>query len=360
MDCNDLISIIIPMYNARAYISECMECVTKQTYRNIEVILVDDGSDDGSAALCKKYIEKDDRIRYFYKHNGGAASARNLGIIQASGKYLYFMDIDDVLEKDAIEVMLGIYQKHNVDLVISNVKHVGMYGDEISEWIETDTIFEKKESVHELVYAFADDMKSYKMLYCAWGKLYRADIMKENSICFNEKIRTHEDNVFLIAYIACCSSIYYIGRCLYLYRHYGNGDSVNESYSNVGYLAGPMDFKYVVREVRKILVGKEYNRVICNFYCEYAIVIMFHCVRLLKGHSVRELRKLYFIIYRIVKNGPGGGVKRAIRYYVQKHDDNFKIIPFFIKRGWIWLIIITFKLQIKIQHLRQISLGKTD
>lgn len=344
---NELVSIIIPLYNAKKYISDCMECVTGQTYRNLEILLINDGSNDGSEKLCKSYMEKDERIRYFYKNNGGAASARNLGIMQARGKYLYFMDIDDILEKDAIELMYHIYQKHNVDLVIGNVKHISIYGDATSEWIDKDTKFENKDAVRELIYAFANDMKSYKMLYCAWGKLYRTDIVKENAICFNEKICTHEDNVFLIEYIACCNSAYYIGKCLYVYRHYRQKDSDNESYSNTGYLAGPLDFEYVVREVKKILVEKKYNRVISNFYSEYAIIIMFHCVRLLNGHSVHEIRRLYSIIYQIVNKGHGGGVKRAIQYYVQKHDDNAKWIPFFIKRGWIWLIIITFKLQIR-------------
>ena len=341
----DLISIIIPVYNAELYIVECMECVLNQTYRNIEVIFVDDGSEDGSAQLCKTYLEKDDRIKYFYKKNGGAASARNIGIIQAHGKYLYFMDVDDILEKNAIEKLYNAYQINQVDFVIGNVKHISIYGMEELEGITEDKIFADREAIKNLVYTFADDMKSNKMLYSAWGKLYRADIIKEKHLYYNEKIHTHEDNVFVIAYLSYCNSAYYVGECLYVYRHYRQTDiDDSKSYSETGWLLGPLDFRYIVREVRKILVGGKYNQVIGNFYSEYAILTIFHCVRQVKIQSAHDLKMLYALIYRIVKREKT--TRQAITYYVQKHDDNARIIPFFIKRGWILLIIITFKIQI--------------
>lgn len=340
---NELISIIIPIYNAELYLAECMEYVLNQTYHNIEIILIDDGSRDRSAELCKKYLESDNRIKYFYKENGGAASARNYGIEQAYGKYLYFMDVDDFLEKSAIELLYNAYQMYQVDFVIGNVKHICMYGKEELEWPVENRIFKNQSAIEKLVYEFADDMKSNKILYCAWGKLYRADIIKKVPVYFNEKMHTHEDNVFVLEYLSNCNSAYYIGKCLYIYRNYWQHDSEKKSYGEVGWLAGNLDFRYIVKEVRKILLGKRYNQVIGNFYSEYAIVTMFHCVRQIKIRSGYDLRRLYSIIYRIVTQKT---MQKAITYYVQKHDDNAKIIPFFIKRRWIMLIIITFKLQI--------------
>lgn len=342
---NDLISIIIPVYNAESYIAECMECVMNQTYRNIEVIFIDDGSEDGSAQLCKVYLEKDNRIRYFHKKNGGAASARNVGIKQAHGEFLYFMDVDDILEKSAIELLYNAYQINQVDFVIGNVKHIGIYGQEELEWTIEDKIFENRDAIKNLVFAFADDMKSNKILYSAWGKLYRADIIKKEHLYYNEKMHTHEDNVFVIAYLSYCNSAYYVGECLYIYRHYRRGEiDDKKSYSETGWLSGPLDFRYIVKEVRKILPGKENNQVVGNFYSEYAILTMFHCIRQIKIYSMHDLRILYSIIYRIVKGQKE--TRRAVTYYVQKHDDNAKIIPFFVKKGWVLLIIITFKFQI--------------
>ena len=340
---NDLISIIIPIYDAELYIEECMKCVLHQTYCNLEVILVDDGSEDRSAELCEKYLKMDNRIKYFYKNNGGAASARNFGIKQAHGKYLYFMDVDDLLDENAVELLHNAYITRQVDFVIGNVKHINIYGKEELEWTVKDRIFEGKDSVRKLVYAFADDMKSNKILYSAWGKLYRTDIIKSVPLYFNEKMHTHEDNVFVLAYLSNCNSLYYIGKCIYTYRNF-KWSTNKRSYSETGWLTGFLDFRYIVKEVRKILPGKKYNQVIGNFYSEYAILTMFHCCRQIKICSVNDLKKLYFIIYRIVKSS--GMMQISIKYYVQKHDDNAKIIPFLIKKEWIMLIIIVFKLQL--------------
>ena len=93
----DLISIIVPVYNAETYIEKCMECIRNQTYDNIEIIVINDGSSDKSQELCKLYQEKDERIQYFHKKNGGPASARNEGRRRAKGKYLYFNKRSDSL-----------------------------------------------------------------------------------------------------------------------------------------------------------------------------------------------------------------------------------------------------------------------
>lgn len=335
----DLVSIVIPVYNAQAYIETCMECVQNQTYRNIEIIIVDDGSEDKSAELCNIYARQDVRIKYFHKSNAGPASARNEGIRHASGKYIYFMDVDDILEKDAVELLHNAYQKHDVDFVIGNTKRIDIYGKERAEWKNKNEVFGDRKAVIRFVSSFADDIKSYKVLWSAWGKLYRADIIQKNHLYYNEKVHAWEDVLFVVAYLVYCNSIFYLGDCLYTYIHCGQSNIA----SNRSYL-GPLDFRYTVKEIRKILKGKEYNQVIGNCYSEYAIWSIFNNVRLLKIHTVQDMRQLYSNIYRIVKDER---LKRSIGYYVQKHDDNARIIPFLIKRGWVWFIIIVFRLQLK-------------
>lgn len=335
----ELISIIIPMYNAQAYIERCMECVRNQTYRNIEIIIIDDGSEDGSGELCKAYAKKDARIRYFYKDNGGPASARNEGIKQAQGTYMYFMDADDILEENAMEVLHNAYQINKVDFVIGNTKRIDIYGNQRLEWKNKDELFKDRKAVIGLVNAFANDIKSYKILWSAWGKLYRADIINENHVRYNEKVYAWEDVSFVISYLVFCNSVFYLGECLYTYVHCGQSNIA----SNRSYL-GPLDFRYTVKEVKKILKGKEYHQVIGNCYSEYAIWSMFNNIRLFKINSIQDLRQLYYNIYRIVKDER---LKKCITHYVQKHDDNARIIPWLIKKEWVWFIIITFQLQIK-------------
>ena len=96
----ELISIIVPIYNVEKYLRQCLESISEQTYKNFECLLINDGSPDNSAEICREYVEKDARFRYFEKENGGLASARNLGIKYSKGKYISFIDSDDWVEPD--------------------------------------------------------------------------------------------------------------------------------------------------------------------------------------------------------------------------------------------------------------------
>ena len=112
-----VISVVIPAYNVEAYIERCVNSVRNQTVENIEIILIDDGSPDRSPVLCDQYAEKDRRVRVIHKKNGGLASARNRGITVATGKYIFFLDSDDWLEKDGLQQLYELAQKYQVDFV---------------------------------------------------------------------------------------------------------------------------------------------------------------------------------------------------------------------------------------------------
>ena len=112
-----LVSIIIPVYKVEKYLHRCVNSVLSQTYKNIEVILVDDGSPDGSPAICDEYAQTDDRVRVVHKQNGGLSSARNAGMAVASGEYIGFVDSDDWIEVDTIDYCLDLIQKHNANAV---------------------------------------------------------------------------------------------------------------------------------------------------------------------------------------------------------------------------------------------------
>ena len=112
-----LVSIIIPVYNVEKYLRQCLDSVLAQTYTNLEVILVDDGSTDLSNAICREYCEEDSRFRLYRKENGGASSARNVGLDKSTGEYLYFLDSDDEISRDAIAKMLACACDNQADLV---------------------------------------------------------------------------------------------------------------------------------------------------------------------------------------------------------------------------------------------------
>ena len=112
-----LLSVIVPVYNVEAFLERCVDSILKQTYDYLEVILVDDGSPDGSGAICDQYVTKDSRVRCIHKENGGLSSARNAGLEIATGEYITFVDSDDWIEPDAYEHLLSLMEKHDVQLV---------------------------------------------------------------------------------------------------------------------------------------------------------------------------------------------------------------------------------------------------
>ena len=121
---NELISIIIPMYNTEQYIECCLDSIRRQTYKNLEVIMIDDGSTDNVATICKKYCNKDSRFRYFYKQNEGVSIARNMGLEIANGDIIAFVDSDDYIKENMIENMVSKMEKEKSDIVICDAVNI--------------------------------------------------------------------------------------------------------------------------------------------------------------------------------------------------------------------------------------------
>ena len=113
-----LVSIVIPIYNVEKYLEKCIESISKQTYKNIEILLIDDGSTDNSLKICKNYEKKDTRIKVIHKKNGGLSDTRNRGIIEAKGNYIMFVDSDDWIENDTVSLLLENIEKNKSDIVV--------------------------------------------------------------------------------------------------------------------------------------------------------------------------------------------------------------------------------------------------
>ena len=114
MEKNPLISVIVPIYDVESYLPKCVESVLRQTYTNLEIILVDDGSPDNSGKICDDFAARDPRVRVIHKENGGLSSARNAGLDAAHGEYITFLDSDDWIAEDAYEHLLSVLRKYDV------------------------------------------------------------------------------------------------------------------------------------------------------------------------------------------------------------------------------------------------------
>ena len=207
----ELVSIIVPVYNVEDYLTECIESAIKQTYHNLEIILVDDGSTDTSGKICDMYACKDDRIKVFHKQNGGLSDARNTGIEKATGEYIYFLDSDDMLPTGAIEKMLNACVQEDADMAIAGgEKFVDDKLPQSSEKIEaeSDTTLDKTETIRRML---LHDGFGHE----AWGKLYRKDIWKHERF---PKGKLYEDYATIYKITCGCSRVTVLKENLYWYR----------------------------------------------------------------------------------------------------------------------------------------------
>lgn len=193
-----LVSIIIPVYKVEMYLPQCLDSVVNQTYNRIEVILINDGSPDGSDAICRKYADNYHQINYFKRENAGASATRNYGIGIAKGDYIFFLDSDDYLKADCIANMVD--KAKTGKLVV-----MGYMIDDMA----SSTVFAPQQysGSYDDVTGFLHDFHKYfaTKFNFSWGKLFRKEIIKKNNIRFIEGMSLSEDVLFNIEYYKHCS-----------------------------------------------------------------------------------------------------------------------------------------------------------
>lgn len=177
------ISVIMPVYKVEEYVGKAIESIQAQTYDNWELFAVDDGSPDNSGAICDEYAAKDSRIKVIHKENGGAPSARNVAIDQATGDYFYFMDSDDWAEPDMLKDMLGLALEHKAQLVVAGY-YIDTYYSETEKFTQEQVVpaavYKDQRDFRENAYKLFDQ----NLLYTPWNKLYDAQYIKENKLYF--------------------------------------------------------------------------------------------------------------------------------------------------------------------------------
>lgn len=214
------VSIIVPIYNSSSYLNCCMDSLLKQTYKNIEIILVDDGSKDISPEICKKYQKKDSRVSYYSKKNGGVASARNYGLRKITGEYVVFIDSDDYIENNMIECLVEGIDKYNCDMSACYFSKFNNYNKILEKQATNDKIInykvlDNKEEIYSLM------LKNKKIGGYIWNKIYKESILHEMDKYFSGDML--EDYEFNCRYVELCSKISFCEVELYNYFENSNG-----------------------------------------------------------------------------------------------------------------------------------------
>ena len=219
----ELISIIVPIYNTQNFLNKCVDSILNQTYRELEIILVDDGSTDESGKICDKYKLIDNRVKVIHKKNGGVSMARNYGLKMINGEYVIFIDSDDWLENNMIETLYNNMIKYKVDISICNFEIDCKDGKKIITHKEEDLITRDIRDKYENLFA-KDGFGGY-----LWNKLIKTEVVK--NIFFNENIKIEEDVLFLIEVFQKCESIYYNADNILYHYVVRDNSAVRFSYS---------------------------------------------------------------------------------------------------------------------------------
>ncbi|WP_294184184.1 glycosyltransferase family 2 protein [uncultured Clostridium sp.] len=214
---NELISIIIPVYNVEKYICKCIDSIINQSYKNIQIILVDDGSTDKSGYICDRYSKMDTRIQVIHEKNKGQSSARNIGLQISEGNYICFIDADDYVHKDYLIYLLNLILKDNSDMSICNTLDYYKNGKIIGENSDKNMILSPDQALEMMLY-----QNSFDTGPCA--KLYKKDLF--DNITFPEN-QIYEDFEIIYKIIDKCKIISYGKKAMYYYFHHKNSIMTN-------------------------------------------------------------------------------------------------------------------------------------
>ncbi len=273
------VSIVIPVYNAEKYLEQCLNSIVSQTYHNIEIICIDDGSKDNSLKILKNYAENDNRFIVLNQQNQGAAAARNKGIKMAAGKYIIFLDSDDYFSIDLIDKTLNKAEKFNADIVIfkavsfnSKTGKTRILNDEINK---LKSYFNKTFSVTDI-----PDNIFNSFLLAPWNKFYRTDFIKENGLYF-QNIKRSNDIYFTTTSLVKAQKIILLNDVLTYYR---KGTNTNLQAGNE---KTPLEFYKALNKLKNYLERENLYKLTEKSFIKLALETTFYNINSIKNKKVK-------------------------------------------------------------------------
>ena len=305
MQEQDLISVIIPVYNVARYLGKCVDSVLNQTYTNLEIILVNDGSTDISPELCNEYAALDSRVKVLHQANAGLSAARNKGLSMASGEIIYFLDSDDYIVREALEMLYQNMKKYQADISIGNFVRVEEGEEEYISDIAAEAFCAEGEEVLWNIYR--DDLKGCSVIAC--GKLYRKELW--DSLRFPEG-KCHEDEYVAHYLLGNACRVAYVLRPLYCYLIRKN--SITEQTYNLKRLDAGEAFADRVRYFRELGYEALANRAM-EVYLWWIIESYCKIWKYLK-HEKKAMDQLYNTFVECHRGQKNNGWLKRVKYRV--------------------------------------------
>ena len=306
---DNLVSVVIPVYNSQKYLNACVDSIVNQTYSNLEIILVDDGSTDQSGMICDEYAKKDGRVKVIHKENGGNGDARNTGYKQATGEWLVMVDNDDILHPQQIEVLLQIALHQNADVVVGN--YVAISDTENPEFQEiTEEVFQKAEVLTDKHLNDDEFLKKRSMILTTpWSKIWKKSLYED--ILFPKKSK-HDDTWTTWKAYEKADRVVFVDEVVHYWRN--NPQSFGRVFDlshleGIDAYAEQLDYFIINRKQRYIeIVFAEYMEMF--FWCFNRMKEQNMSLRLLNPY-LNKMRK-YVKTIRLTKSM---SFKKFVKYY---------------------------------------------
>lgn len=332
---NDLVSVIVPIYNSSSCLGYCIDSVLKQSHKEIEVILVDDGSTDGSGEICDAYARVDNRIRVLHTENRGVSAARNEGVNCSIGAFIFFIDSDDFIENYAIHALVEGYHQSHADMVVGSFNKVknGRCAAQVRDFADNQLLTRK--GVMDYAMLYLQNPRRHQMLMSSWAKLFHAAIIKNNNVRFNTELRTSEDVAFNFDYLKNIETVYFINSIIYNQQKHTNYNSLSmklledDPRSLFGFIAA-------LDSVRSFLRGgyaeDEIDRAIGHYYIYHIILYL---IRICGQINFANKYRIYGLVRELI-NAPD--FRYHIRHYIPV-EGNYKVIPLLMGARFVFLVI---------------------
>ncbi|WP_288175358.1 glycosyltransferase family 2 protein [Sporofaciens musculi] len=335
-----VISVVIPIYNAQRHLERCLLSITQQTFTNFECILIDDGSTDDSQGICHKYINEDSRFTYIRKDNSGVSASRNIGVQAAAGEYIAFVDADDYIEKDYLQILFSKLSKlSNPGLCLCQyfIDSTGscfpVIEPELKSFSNIAPFFLEQNLREKDGTIYSDNI---------WGSVWRClfckKVIEENSIEFKSNLRIHEDQVFILEYINSINAknVIYIERPLY---HY----TVDLNYSSALHREYITDLfvndKYYLQYVKEIIKKADELSNVVKEQC-YSNICFQNAYKIISQEQYLPIKKAM----ENLKYYSSSGLKEVTRIGLssKRHDDSRKwiILKLYILNKYVSIVLL--------------------
>ena len=275
-DKDGLISVVVPVYNAEKYLCKCLDSILGQTYTNLEVILVDDGSSDKSKIICDNYAKKDGRVYVIHKENQGVSAARNDGIRASKGEYIAFVDADDYILPEYFSYLHNLIKKYNADM--SCCRSYKMWDTETMPAFnecDTERVFNAEEALQEFLYN--KDITAH-----VYRKLCKRNVIGQ--LLFHPKVEYAEDSLFMFYLLQKCERVAYGSKILYIYVQNDNSSTHNYKYEKL-----LVSWKIISKELLEYAEKKKEIRL--AVYFRLFVMAVMYCCAIKREESQLGLKK---------------------------------------------------------------------